>query len=223
MRVTTQMLNESARKAGLPVNNVSLLNYVNGGGKNNNNTLLSALQSKPSKKVNAVDKGKYQKMEKAAEKLGRQADKFSATGEESLLAKAKATGDYTDVYKEIETLISEYNSTLSILGAVQGNMNSFYAQNMKDLISENGEALESIGITADKTGKLQLNKEKLEAADKESIAKALGSEGKLTAKLSFLAGRVENNAQGNLESASAGYSVNGDFTSAYHNKYDYRG
>ena len=29
MRITTQMLNETARKAGMPVNNSSLLNYVN--------------------------------------------------------------------------------------------------------------------------------------------------------------------------------------------------
>lgn len=223
MRVTTQMLNESARRAGLPVNSTSLLNYVNGSGNSNSNKLLSALKSKSTNKVSTVDKGKYEKMEKAAEKLGKQADQFNATGEESLLTKAKATGDYTDVYKEIETLISEYNSTLSILQSVQSNMNSFYAQNMKDLISEHSEALESIGITVDKSGKLQLNKEKLEAADKENIAKVLGSEGKLSAKLSFLAGRVENNAQSNLESASVGYSMNGDFTSAYHNKYDYRG
>ncbi|MCM1089463.1 MAG: hypothetical protein NC092_01890 [Butyrivibrio sp.] len=223
MRVTTQMLNESARKAGLPVNNTSLLNYVNGSSQNNSNSLLSALKSKSANKISAVDKSKYEKLEKAAGTLGKQADKFSATGEESLLAKAQATGDYTDVYKELETLINEYNSTLSILASVPSNMNSFYAQNMKELISENSEALESIGITADKSGKLQLNKEKWEAADKTNVAKVLGSEGKLSAKLSFLAGRVENNAESNLESASSGYSMNGDFTSAYLNKYDYRG
>ena len=40
MRITTQMLNESARKAGLPINSNSLLNYVNG---NSDNTLLNAL------------------------------------------------------------------------------------------------------------------------------------------------------------------------------------
>ena len=30
MRITTQMLNASMRKAGLPVSNVSLLSYING-------------------------------------------------------------------------------------------------------------------------------------------------------------------------------------------------
>ena len=44
MRITTQMLNESARKAGLPVNNTSLLNYINN--KNQGNSLLDALNKK---------------------------------------------------------------------------------------------------------------------------------------------------------------------------------
>lgn len=35
------MLNESARRAGLPINNTSLLNYINNDGSDN--SLLSAL------------------------------------------------------------------------------------------------------------------------------------------------------------------------------------
>ena len=31
MRITTQMLNESARKAGLPLDNHTLLDYINAG------------------------------------------------------------------------------------------------------------------------------------------------------------------------------------------------
>ncbi len=222
MRVTTQMLNESARKAGLPVNNTSLLNYVNGGG-NDSNSLLSALKSKASAKTSVTDRTKYEKMEKAADKLGQQADKFTATGEDSLLEKAKATGDYTAVYKEIEAMVSEYNSMISILESTPGAMNTFYSQSMQDLVSEHKEALGNIGITSDKNGRLKLDKEKLEAADKENIGKVLGSEGKFSSKLSFLAGRVENNAGSNLESVSAGYSADGGFTSAVHNRYDYRG
>lgn len=41
MRITTQMLNESAKKSGLPINNTSLLNYING--DETNNSLLEAL------------------------------------------------------------------------------------------------------------------------------------------------------------------------------------
>lgn len=41
MRITNQMLNESAKKAGLPINSTSLLNYINN--DSSKNTLLSAL------------------------------------------------------------------------------------------------------------------------------------------------------------------------------------
>ena len=44
MRITTQMLNESARKAGLPINNTSLLNFIKNDGTGN--TLLDALNKK---------------------------------------------------------------------------------------------------------------------------------------------------------------------------------
>ncbi len=222
MRITTQMLNESARKAGLPVNGTSLLNYINGSG-NNSNSLLSALKSKSSGKVSSEDQKKYEEMEKAAETLGRQADKFTAQGEDSLFAKAKETGDYTAVYKEIAELVSEYNSTVSILKSVPGTMNDFYRQSLQGLVSENAEALGGIGLTLDKSGKLQLDKEKLEAADKETLEKLLGKEGDFTSKLSFLAGRVENNAESNAASVSSGYSATGDITSAYLNRFDYRG
>ncbi len=47
MRITTQMLNETARKTGLPVNNSSLLNYVN---KKDNNSLLGSLQNSMTQK-----------------------------------------------------------------------------------------------------------------------------------------------------------------------------
>lgn len=222
MRVTTQMLNESARKAGLPVNNTSLLNYVNGNGSNSN-SLLQALKSKTSGRGSSSDKAKYEKLEKAAEGLGRQADKFTAADEKSLFEQAKATGDYTDVYKEIEALISEYNSTVSILKSAPGTMNDFYRQSMQDLVAENEEALAGIGVFLDKNGKLSVDKEKLEAADRATLEKILGKDGKFTSKLSFLAGRVEDNAESNVASASSVYSATGDITGAYLNRYDYRG
>lgn len=73
MRITTQMLNASMRKAGLPINNVSLLNYVNGS-SSQNNSLLSAL-NKNGIKVN--DKS-YEKLKGLAESLQESAVKMSS-------------------------------------------------------------------------------------------------------------------------------------------------
>ncbi len=57
MRITTQMLNESARKAGLPVNNTSLLNYINNKGEGN--SLLDALNKKKETVATATQKSNY--------------------------------------------------------------------------------------------------------------------------------------------------------------------
>lgn len=67
MRITTQMLNESARKAGLPVNNTSLLNYINNKGQGN--SLLDALNEKKEIAKNAVQKSNYENLEQQADGL----------------------------------------------------------------------------------------------------------------------------------------------------------
>lgn len=222
MRVTTQMLNESARRAGLPVNNTSLLNYVNGGASGSK-SLLDALQSKASGQAKSADKSKYVKLEKAAEGLGRQADKFIAEGGESLLGEAKVSGDYTAVYKEIEELVSKYNSTVAILESAPGTMNDFYRRSMQELAAGNKDALDGVGVSFDRSGRMQVDQEKLQAADKDALAEVFGREGDFTSKLSFLAGRVEDNAESNMASASGRYSSKGAYTNAYLNRYDYRG
>ena len=66
MRVTTQMLNESARRSGLPINHSSLLDHIGGNGKN---TLLDALDRKNSTAIDTENKKKYVKLGKTAEKL----------------------------------------------------------------------------------------------------------------------------------------------------------
>lgn len=56
MRVTTQMLNESARRSGLPINHSSLLDHI---GVNGKNTLLDALDRKNSTAIDTENKKKY--------------------------------------------------------------------------------------------------------------------------------------------------------------------
>ena len=65
MRITTQMLNESARKAGLPINNTSLLSYASN--ESSENTLLRALNKNSSSVVDTAKRSSYEKLEKAAD------------------------------------------------------------------------------------------------------------------------------------------------------------
>ena len=126
MRITTQMLNRSARKAGLPINNTSLLNYING---NSSNTMLNALNKNST--TNAATKTKYEKLEKTADQLSDAASAFTATGKDALFSKAKESGDSQDIYNAVENFAGKYNSMLSALKNTSSTLNDYYSQMLK--------------------------------------------------------------------------------------------
>ena len=218
MRITTQMLNESARKAGLPINGTSLLKYING---SSNNTLLNALNK--SSATDAATKTKYEKLEKAADQLSEAASVFMATGEDSLFSKARESGDNQDVYNAVEDFVGKYNSTLSALKNTSGTLNDYYSQMLKSAASDNKEALESIGITIAKDGSLSVDKDKLKEADIDTLEKVLGNTTGFTKKAAYVADRVSDNAHTNQSSLSSQYSSTGSLYSALASKYNLYG
>ena len=218
MRITTQMLNESARKAGLPINGTSLLNYING---NSNNTLLNALDK--SSATDAAAKTKYKKLEKAADQLSEAASVFMATGEDSLFSKARESGDSQDIYSAVEDFVGKYNSTLSALKNTSSTLNDYYSQMLKSAASDNKEALESIGITIAKDDSLSVDKDKLKEADIDTLEKVLGNTKGFTQKAAYVADRVSDNAHTNQSSLSSQYSSTGSLYSALASKYNLYG
>ena len=218
MRITTQMLNESARKAGLPVNGTSLLNYING---NSNNTLLNALNK--SSATDAATNTKYEKLEKAADQLSEAASVFMATGEDSLFSKARESGDNQDIYNAVEDFVGKYNSTLSALKNTSSTLNDYYSQMLKSAASDNKEALESIGITIAKDGSLSVDKDKLKEANIDTLEKVLGNTKGFTQKAAYVADRVSDNAHTNQSSLSSQYSSTGSLYSALASKYNLYG
>ena len=218
MRITTQMLNESARKAGLPINGTSLLNYING---SSNNTLLNALNK--SSATDAATKTKYEKLEKAADQLSEAASVFMATGDDSLFSKARESGDNQDIYNAVEDFVGKYNSTLSALKNTSVTLNDYYSQMLKSAASDNKEALESIGITIAKDGSLSVDKDKLKEADIDTLEKVLGNTKGFTQKAAYVADRVSDNAHTNQSSLSSQYSSTGSLYSALASKYNLYG
>ena len=218
MRITTQMLNESARKAGLPINSNSLLNYVNG---NSDNTLLNALNK--SRTTDAVSKTKYEKLEKAADQLSKAASVFMATVEDSLFSKARESEDSQDIYNAVEDFVGKYNSTLSTLKNASGSLNDYYSQMLKSTVSDNKEALESIGITVAKDGSLSVDKDKMKGTDIDTLEKVLGNTTGITKKVAYVSGRVSDNAQTNQNSLSSQYSSTGSLYSSLASKYNLYG
>lgn len=219
MRVTNQMLNESARRAGMPVNGHSLLDYVNGG--DSNNKISEKLMA--NKGLSKTEKTKYEKQEKAAEELDTIAQKLSASGKDSIWEKGKESGDTTEITKKAQELVEKYNKLLESMKDTSGALNEFYMRSLKDLPAQHKEALAEIGITAKKDGSLEIDQEKLKGASLEQLEKIFGKDGTLTPRISYISSRIADNASANLENLSGSYLPDGNTTSSHLNKYDFWG
>jgi hypothetical protein len=207
MRITTQMLNESARKAGLPINNTSLLNFINKGSSTTGNTLLDALSK--NSKANSTQKSSYEQLEKSANALEESAEFFSSEKEDNLFTHAKE-------------FLSNYNDTLKKLGSSGSVLNDFYKQMMQETYGESKEGLAGIGIAADRNGYLSLDESKFDSADIDTLKNVLGGDSAFTVKTGYIASRIANNAESYLESMSSQYSAAGKNYSSYLNsKYNF--
>lgn len=220
MRITTQMLNETARKTGVPINSGTLLSHLNNSASNN--SLLKALD-KSGSAADTKQKSDYEKLEKNASQLQKSADKLAAKGEDSLFEKAKESKDMEELCKEAQALVEEYNNTMKILQSAPGSLNDYYYQMLQEAASGNSESLANVGITVSKNGKMSVDPDKLKAADIDALEKALGSSGGFTSKVSFVAGRVSDNAKASAESISSQYGANGSLLTASGSKYSFWG
>ncbi len=214
MRVTDQIINETARRAGVPVN-MSLVDYLNKSQKDDFSDVFGTEAS-----TNLAKKNSYEKLEKKAEELVKNAQAFLAEGQDSMFAKAKESGDYEEVYSQVEKLLDSYNATLKSLKGSSSTLDSYYSQMLKDAAGENSEALKTAGITIGKDGTLSIDKEKLKELDKESLEKLFGPSGTFTEKIAFLGERVADNAGANALSYSSKYNASGNSYAAFGSKYD---
>lgn len=214
MRITTQMLNAASRKAGLPMNNISLLNYINNDG--NKNSLLEVLNNKNTTSVAELQNNKnYQKLEKEADELTEAVEN---------LAQMEESQDSQKIYDGIETFFESYNSTMKALGNTSDTMNNFYKQMMTEASSEEKESLESIGITFTKNGTASVDMDKVKAADMETLESLFGSKSGFMSKMKFLSTRIADNAKANVESLSSSYSSSGNYyMTSIGSKYDFWG
>lgn len=219
MRVTTQMLNQTAKRTGIPINQNNLLSYINNDSSSDGNTLLDALNK--NHKVSTEMVSNYKKLEKSAESLREQAEKLAETGEESFLEKIRESGNTNEAYAAVESYVERYNSTLSDLKKSTGMLDQYYSEMLKEAASDNREQLEKIGITVGKEGTLSIQKEKLQAASVEDIQSAFGGAGQLASKTAYIAGRISDHAQADIKSASSQYDGTGNLYSQLTSRFDF--
>lgn len=222
IRVTTQMLNETSRKAGLPVNSSSLLNYINN--DKNSNSLLESLQNSSTKPTDLLQNKKlYQKLKDAAESLENATKTLGSEKSDNIFAKAKESGDNADIVKNVKTLIEQYNEVRKQLERdASSPINAYYNQTLGQLASKNKEELSKVGITVGKDGSMTIDESKLKEASVEDLESLFGSKSEFIQKMQYLASHVSNNVSAQIESLGNQYGQDANSFSSYiSNKYDW--
>ena len=205
MRITTQMLANSAAKSGIPIQRTSLLDIINN--KSSQNLLGTIGKSMNTTSTGATDI--LRKMEDLSEKLSQSASKLAGSDKDSIYDKAKESGDTTDILSDVNKMVEAYNATMKQLKTTGGIMNEFYQQQLKNIPAGSKESLESIGISQAKDGSLIVDEKVFRNADADTLQKVLGGENGIASKIGFLGEHINKNASENVVSASNRYGSNG--------------
>ena len=222
MRITTQMMQASAKRAGISLGGTSLLNYINNGStQSTQGALLNALNTKQHSAVSKTQSAGYEKLEKNADALSESLKTFLAEGEESIFQKAEE--DKQLLTDAVERMVEDYNATVKSLKNTSNPLNDFYKEMMQEAGVESEADLATIGITQKEDGTFALDEEKLKNAGTDTIKKALDGNGTFTSKIAFIASRISDNAKANMESYSSQYGADGYSYVANSSRYDFWG
>ena len=222
MRITTQMMQASAKRAGISLGGTSLLNYINNGStQSTQGALLNELNTKQHSAVSKTQSAGYEKLEKNADALSESLKTFLAEGEESIFQKAE--DDKQLLTDAVERMVEDYNATVKSLKNTSNPLNDFYKEMMQEAGVESEADLVTIGITQKEDGTFALDEEKLKNAGTDTIKKALDGNGTFTSKIAFIASRISDNAKANMESYSSQYGADGYSYVSNSSRYDFWG
>lgn len=221
MRITDQITNHVAAETKIAVNANSLANFSSGA---TNNSLLDELNKSDTNQASAVTKNNYQNMQKSADELLETANRFLEEGSSSLLAVLDTEEGRSALKEQIEKLINGYNSVDAKLKTSTNALDSYYSQMLHELVSENAAGLKTLGITMSSQGKLQFDNTKIAGAETDTVKATLGSDSEFMQKLSFIAGRISDNAGANLKNLGTTYNSFGTASalSAAAGNFDFR-
>lgn len=218
MRITAGMLGEASLQAGMPLaGGNTLASYLNG---DSSRTLASSLGESHHSTLDSLNKGKYEKQKEAAERLEQYADSLCGTGDKSIYAKARESGDAAELYDEVEKMVSSYNGMLDKLRTDMTTLGRFYQSSLKEAVEENKKGLKELGISIDKNGRMVVDKERLKSAGVDKVESVFGADGTLSSKLSLIAEKVADSAGANLKSASSQYNAAGNSVDTLIRTYD---
>lgn len=181
--------------------------------KTSRSTLLNSLNNRTNlltqknKATAAQTQKSYYNMKYHAGQVMDYADKLTDKSDKSLFAKAKESGDTSEIVSNIKSFISQYNSMLGNLRESGTRTDTTYLTQLNSLSSINSLGLASCGVKRNADGTLTVDDEKLAAADIETLEKVWNGKSSFADRVSSWTGSVEASAERSMDAqASNSYS-----------------
>lgn len=221
MRVTNQMLSNAAIRSGRQIQGSSLLDFLQTDGGQNG--IYDSLTQKSNQMLASIQAEKYEKIETAVDEVLGQLSLLAGQDEKSLFGKAKADGDNSEICKTVEKLVEKYNQAVKELSSGKDALLGSCAPALKQVAAQNKEALQKLGITMGTDGTLKVDKEKLKAADVESLEKMFGNSGMFSIRTAYVLARASEYAAANAESYTSQYNAAGNAYTSAMSRFDFHG
>ena len=226
MRITNQMMQQIAKKTGIPLQQNTLLDILNKS-SSPSNSLLPSVESSGSTNtfLEKLNNKSNKQLKEAAESLSDYASRLDDDKEGSLFAKAEASKDTSELVAHIKGMAGAYNKTIKYLNGSDSALDKFYQQELKTYLSDHADALKKVGITRNQDGSISMDENVLKAADLDSLKAAFGSSSGFSEKVGYVAGRVAENSRASSAGILGGYNSSGmDFWNSFtKNMYDFWG
>lgn len=214
MRVTRHYMNGLAGANGNSSTSLlqRALSRSSKGKKSSRSALLNAANSRANLLTqnigNAVQTQKlYYNMKYRAGQVMDYADKLTDKSDQSLFAKARESGDTSELVANIKGFISNYNGMLENLRDSGSRADVNYLTQFNSISKLNSSALAACGVTRNSDGTLTVDDKKLAEADIDTLEKAWSGNSSFASRAGLWADSVESNAERNMTAkASNAYS-----------------
>lgn len=142
----------------------------------------------------------YQNMRNSAGEVQFAASKLTGTGDNSLFAKAKESGDTTDITNQVKEFVNQYNNMVRNLKNGSSRVDSSYLNQLNSYAAMSRDALQATGVTRQSDGTLKVDNKALQGASLEQLQKAWGGSSSFAAKAGTTASYVQSSAVSSLNS-----------------------
>ncbi len=137
----------------------------------------------------------YQNMKNSAGQVQYVASELTKTGEDSVFAKAKESGDTSGITKKVREFVNNYNGMVRSLKSSGSRVDNSYLNQLNSNAMMCRSALQATGVTRNSDGTLSVNEKTLKGASLEQLEKAWGSgSSSFAVKTGAAAENVQENA-----------------------------